>query len=288
MQAARNQRIEALFETLAGFEGQLGAQLMELEVGPAMRRMPGREAFLVDLADPTAPVALAVDGDAAGQTLDARSPAVVKRFAGSDGAEARAELLRGRFPRSPAKREAENLMALANLGLAVPQVVYFCEAGERSLVVLEYVPHVRHLRHGRTLAPAQLEALAQFTSTLHAAGWYHRDLYLNHVLEAHDGELVVIDLGRARHQRRPRQRWFQKDLAALAASSAIDLDGPADRQGLRFVARYFQLLERANRQAETALRPPATRRAKRRFLKAVLRRARHMRRHTPRFDHTPA
>ena len=74
MQAARNQRIEALFETLAGFEGQLGAQLMELEVGPAMRRMPGREAFLVDLADPTAPVALAVDGDAAGQT----SPAAIR------------------------------------------------------------------------------------------------------------------------------------------------------------------------------------------------------------------
>ena len=288
MQAARNQQIETLFETLAGFEGPLGAKLMNLEVGPALRRMPGREAFLVDLADPTAPVALAVDGDAAGHMLEARLPAVVKRFAGSDATEARAELLRGRFPRSPAKREAENLMALANLGLAVPQVVYFCEAGERSLVVLEYIPHLRHLRHGQALTPAQTEALAQFAATLHAAGWYHRDLYLNHVLEMPDGELVVIDLGRARHARRPRQRWFEKDLAALAASSAIDLDAPTDRQGLRFVARYFQLFERAHRAAETALSPPKSRRAKRRFLKAVLRRARHMRRHTPRFDHTPA
>lgn len=287
MEADQNHALDALFDVLAGHEAELGSALMHLEVGPALRRMPGRETFLVDLADPRAPRPLDVDGDAAGQIPAATHPAVVKRYWTSDAAEARAELLRGRFPRSPARREAENLVALAALGLSVPGVLYFCESGSASLVVLEYVPHARHLRDGASLSATQLAWLADFAAELHAGGWYHRDLYLNHVLETAAGELVVIDVGRARHARRPRRRWLEKDLGALLASSSLALDGRADPRALRWLATYLAQLECAAARGASAVKPPRSRQAKRRFLRGILRRARHMRAHTPRHDHRP-
>ena len=141
---------EALRAAVEGHEAGLGAALLDLEVGPALRRMPGRETFLVDLVDAEAPRAVGLDGDAAGHEVDAKVPAVVKRYAGSDAKEARAELLCWRFPRLPARREAENLLGLAGLGLAVPEVVYFCESGTRSLVVgsvsPRMLPRARHCR----------------------------------------------------------------------------------------------------------------------------------------------
>lgn len=284
---------EALRAAVQGYEAQLGPALLELEVGPALRRMPGRETFLVDLADAGAPRAVALDGDAAGREVDAVVPAVVKRYAGSDAKEARAELLRGRFPRLPGRREAENLLALAGLGLAVPEVVYFCEAGASSLVVLEFVPHARTLKADTLPSDAERAELAAWVGHLHAAGWYHRDLYLEHVLVAEDGELVVIDAGRARCAKRPRQRWFEKDLGALLASSGLALDDDAaldDAAGpaLRFLARYLVHRRRAYDAGWSSVRPPSAPGAVRRFVRGVLRRARHMRRHTPRFVHQPS
>lgn len=287
MQGSRKRTLDAVFDALEGREADLGRALFALEVGPALRRMPGRETFVVDLTDPARPRPLGIDGDAAGAVVEARCPAVVKRFEGSDGAEARAELLRGRMPRSPARREAENLMALAGLGFAVPMVLYFAESGLASLVVLEYVAHRRHLRDGSRPTRAEALALAGLAAELHAAGWYHRDLYLNHVVETAEGELVLLDLGRARHARRPRRRWFEKDLGALLASSPLGLDGAADPRGLRFLVHYFTVFEAAAEERGAPVRPPATRRAKRRFLRGVVRRARHMRSHVPRHDHVP-
>jgi len=284
---------EALRAAVVGHEAGLGAALLDLEVGPALRRMPGRETFLVDLVDADAPRAVGLDGDAAGHEVDARVPAVVKRYAGSDAKEARAELLCWRFPRLPGRREAENLLGLAGLGLAVPEVVYFCESGTRSLVVLEFVPHARTLKADRLPSPGERAELAAWVGHLHAAGWYHRDLYLEHVLVAEDGELVVIDAGRARHRARPRQRWFEKDLGALLASSVADLDDTAalaDPAGpvSGFLARYLVHRRRAYDAGWSSVRPPRSPAAIRRFARGVLRRARHMRRHIPRFVHQPS
>ena len=83
---------------------------------------------------------------------------------------------------------------------------------------------------------ARLAALGELVARLHAAGWYHRDLYLHQVVVRPDGELCLFDLGRARRERRPRVRWFVKDLAALLASAPPAVTR-AER--LRFLAGWL-------------------------------------------------
>lgn len=276
MKAGRNEVSEAVFAAVSGSEQVLGAALFELEVGACLRRLPGRETFLVDLADPAAPRALDVDGDAAGVELDAALPVVVKRFAASDAREARVELFSGRLPRSPAQREAENLAGLASAGLPVPLPYFYCESGPASLVMLEYLPHqgtLRTLFEGGAQTEALARDLAVLVADMHAAGWYHRDLYLEHVIVLEGGELALIDAGRARHGRRPRRRWFVKDLAALSSS----LPEAHEFERLRFVARYLAAMgERA---------PAHGAAAKRRLLARIERRAEAMRAHVPRHSH---
>lgn len=198
---------------------------------------------------------------------------IEKRFDGADRREAWRERLRGAAPRSPARREFDALEALREAGVSVPRPLDLAEDGARSRLRLEFVPHAETLRErlGRA-APAERRAwsdrLLRLVLRLHGAGWYHRDLYLEHVLlRAGDEELVLIDLGRARRDRRTRRRWFEKDLAALA-HSAPDTVGDAER--LRFLAGYLD-----GRGVER-------RRERRGFARAVLRRARRMADHLPR------
>jgi hypothetical protein len=108
---------------------------------------------------------------------------------------------------------------------------------------------MERVRHGSTLrdacradpvgaARAWLVPLAELVARLHARGWYHRDLYLQHVVLAEQGageRLVLLDVGRARRDQRPRRRWFVKDLAALAHSAP---QGVGARDRLRFLSRY--------------------------------------------------
>lgn len=282
MKPDRNDQSEAVFEAVAGSEKALGGALLGLEVGACLRRLPGRETFLVDLAEPGAPRVLDVDGDAVGLALDAELPVVVKRFGASDAREARAELLRGKLPRSPAQREAENLAGLLSAGLPVPQPYLFCESGASSLVVLEYLPHSATLRSLIEAGAPEAEPLswdlAVLVAHMHDAGWYHRDLYLEHVVVMEDGELALLDAGRARHAKSPRSRWFVKDLAALSSSAPLAMK--AER--LRFAAHYFAALE------DSAISTPRNKRAKRRFLARVERRAAGMRAHVPRHVHAPS
>lgn len=280
MEAEGNPVRDAVLDTIAGVESELGAALFALEPACCLRRLPGRETFLVDLADPTAPVALAVDGDAVGVALTAQLPVVVKRFHARDAREARYELLHGRLPRSPAQREAENLSGLLSAGLPVPTPLFWCESGAASLVLLEYLPHSVTLRRPvEARAPEAVpfgRELAELVAGMHAAGWYHRDLYLEHVVlvDGRDGSyLALLDAGRARFARRPRLRWFVKDLAALAHSA------PEGAPRLRFAAWYFAALAAAG--------VPLGRRARRRFLARVERRARRMAAHVPRHRHQP-
>jgi hypothetical protein len=78
---------------------------------------------------------------------------------------------------------------------------------------------------------------------------------------------VLIDFRRARQRRRPRPRWFEKDVAALLHSSPR---GNGKREGLRFLAAYLD---------RTGLR---SRRARRSFARAVAARRRKMAAHRPR------
>ncbi|HVS18051.1 MAG TPA: lipopolysaccharide kinase InaA family protein, partial [Planctomycetota bacterium] len=187
-----------------------------------LRRVPGRET----LAWP-----------------DPGGEFVLKRFLGDDAREAWWDLLHLRRARSPGRREAENLEALAADGLPVPRAVGWWEERNpgggwtahrfgRSAVVMERVEHGEHLRalleREPALAAHWAQPVAALAAGLHARGWYHRDLYLQHLIPLAGERLVLLDVGRARRQRRPRRRWFAKDLAALAHSAPASV-GARDR-----------------------------------------------------------
>lgn len=229
----------------------LGALLV---VRPAeyLRAVPGRETFSWPAG--------------AAPTL------VVKRHRGDLARDRWYDRLRGRAGRSPGRREYENLVGLAADGLPVPRALGWAEGADgSSLVVMARVPHRENLRErllaGEDVGP-WLERLVPLVVRLHERGWYHRDLYLQHWIEGPDGP-VLLDVGRARQEERPRRRWFLKDLAALL-HSAPDRVGPRAR--LRFLAAYLD---------QRGVTDRATRR---RWARDVLSRAARMAAHRPRHD----
>ena len=228
------------------------AALETLEPDPALRRGPGRVTFR--WRRPGGP------------------EAIVKRYEGAPPRERLRARLAGEAPRSPGRVEHDNLVALRALGLAVPEPWGVHERGPLSLVVMEAVEHAEDLRRRLVRRPEDaqrfFEPLFELVDRLHGAGWYHRDLYLDHFLPRAGGEgLVLIDVGRARRDRRPRRRWFVKDLAALLHSTPEALRGP---RTLRFLARW---LDR---------RGLGGRRERRRWARAILAKERRMAAHVPR------
>ena len=168
--------------------------------------------------------------------------AIVKRTRGDQFRDRWYDYLRG-TPRSPGQREFENLRELARAGIPVPRPLGWGSMGSLSVVLMERVEHSQtlrqHLEQGEEVVDRQrLEDLAQLVARLHRAGWYHRDLYLEHVILRPDGSLCLLDLGRARRQASPRSRWLAKDLGALLHSLPDRI--PAATR-LRFLARYLDL-----------------------------------------------
>jgi len=169
--------------------------------------------------------------------------------------------------RSPARQEYEALEVLGRAGLRVPRPLGYLERDGRSVVAMERIEAEATLREvlGEA-APGELQELLsrllELVLALHLRGWHHRDLYLHHVLLDEDGELVLIDLGRAR-----RPRWFAKDLAALLLWTPAQVGVPLR---LRFLARYMDRMGIVGR------------RTRRRFTQDVLRRSARMARHRPR------
>ncbi|MBL7009375.1 MAG: hypothetical protein ISR76_10280, partial [Planctomycetes bacterium] len=81
--------------------------------------------------------------------------------------------------------------------------------------------------------------VAGMVRRLHSNGFYHRDLYLSHLIVAEDerwGRPFLIDLQRVDQRFPPRHRWLVKDLAALAYSAPASISR-ADR--LRFLLQYL-------------------------------------------------
>ena len=207
----------------------------------------------------------------------AEADLVVKRYCGDEPRDRWYELLRARAPGSPGGREGRNLAALAAIGVPVPRVLAWFEASgvAGSAVVMERLPRSEHLRSALTATRADEESaaarrawageLCELTARLHAAGWYHRDLYLVHVVPT--PRLVLLDVARARREVRPRRRWFVKDLAALAVSTP---EWIGRRERLRFLRDYLRRRELLRRGAL------------RRWARAIEAKAHRLGRHAPR------
>lgn len=202
---------------------------------------------------------------------------IVKRYERGVAADAWRDWRERGAVRSFARREAENLAELAQLGLPTPRPLGWCGSdgwlGVRSASALwmERVAHTVTLREelarDRGAAQRWRDELAGHAARLHAADWRHRDFYLQHWLVTEHG-LVLIDVGRCERQSGMRERWFIKDIAALAMSCPPSVP-PCSR--LRFAARYF------------AARGLVRRAHKREFLTAVLAKAARMAAHEPRY-----
>lgn len=219
-------------------------ECLQGEPGEALRRVPGRETY-------------AVRGPGG-------APWVVKRYTG-----------RWRVV-SPARREHQALEELQRAGLRVPKAVGFFDGDGGSVVAMERVESDSDLREAlheaepSALGPL-IGRLLELVLALHERGWHHRDLYLHHILIDQDGDLVLIDLGRARRPRWVRRRWFAKDLAALLLWAPNEI-GASLR--LRFLAGYMDAMGINSR------------RARRKFASDILRRRERMARHQPRHGET--
>lgn len=232
------------------------------------RRIPGRETF----AWP-----------------DENGPYLVKRMSGAQRSRGWRALLDACARRarglpasdgSPARAEARALEAWRALGIEAPAPLLWSEAPvanaheARCALVMERVAHARTLRDELQRASPRervrwLDLLARRVRALHAAGWCHRDLYLEHwiVPERDPRALVLLDAGRAFAQPRLRARWIVKDLAALAHS------------------RPAVVTRSESWRALLAAAPPAwvrTRAQRRALARRVLRKARRLAAHEPR------
>lgn len=150
--------------------------------------------------------------------------------------------LKWNFPVFSGLREAANLLDLAAAGVRAPVPLAAGEvtAGRRrrSFVALEALAG-EPLDAPPPAAPAarraHVEAVAALVGRLHAAGFWHKDLYAENVRFDPIQGPGLLDCERVeRRAGGPPRRWRVKDLAALDGSVAWAT--AADR--LRFLRRY--------------------------------------------------
>jgi len=163
----------------------------------------------------------------------------------------------GRNNASPARIEWDRISELRRAGFDVPEPVAVGEAAailgspRQSFLVTREVPGPQldnllaggypdpHGRGDRAARDQVLRDVSGMVRRFHASGFYHRDLYLCHLIVAEDerwGRPYIIDLGRVGRQFPPRRRWLIKDLAAMHYSAPTTVTR-ADR--LRFLLNYL-------------------------------------------------
>lgn len=194
-----------------------------------------------------------------------------------------------RQPRdSSAGVEYRWIQRLTELGIACPRCVAFgSRAGDAnhppaSLLLTAAVPgeSLEKLAARDPLDPPLrdrafrlrlIDALAELIGKLHGHGLFHRDLYLSHLFLAIDNDngvgeprLTLIDLQRVIAPRLFQRRWWVKDLAALHYSTPASFASRTDR--LRWFKRYRGVRRLG--------------RAEKRLIRAVLRKARRIARHS--------
>lgn len=163
-------------------------------------------------------------------------------------------LLQLKLPVCGAKNEWQALERLAQLNIAVPDVVGYAEKGfnparKHSFVLTKELTNFQSLEdHCKTWQQSPphftykqdlLKKIALITRKMHISGINHRDLYICHFVLADPlNTLYLIDLHRAQIRKKTPLRWVIKDLAALYFSSK-DI-GLTTRDELRFIKAYQQ------------------------------------------------
>jgi heptose I phosphotransferase len=262
--AARNDetfRVHPAFAALLARHGLTGCDsLVETETGTALRRLPTRENWRLDLED----------GSGRVTTLYLK-----KHRVGTLSTRLRA-LLGLPAPKTPARVEAERTEQLAALGVPTMTVAAYAErlrpdgtlvaaflteelAGFEQLDL--FLPR-RFTRRDDPSLRRLIDAVAEVAGRFHRLGFNHRDFYTCHFFVKEDEgretrdespektlssldprlstrfEVHLIDLQRVqRWSVALRRRWIVKDLAQLAYSCPPRLLGPAER--MRFFKRYL-------------------------------------------------
>lgn len=250
--ASRSGWVERALAGTSADAGQLLRDIFAASSANTLRALPGRTTFV----------------------WPAEPAVIVKRFGSGVLRDLLHDLVHARGARSCARREAENLRELGELGMPVPRALGWCEErggwSGRSAMWMQRVEHSSTLRQLAERDPAaaleRRSELARLVARLHVAGWFHRDLYLEHWIVA-AGRLVLLDVGRARREESPRERWLVKDVAALLHSCPAGI-GTFGR--LKFLALYLDargVQDRGQRHA---------------FARAVVAKARRIAAHEPR------
>ncbi|MHC4379530.1 MAG: lipopolysaccharide kinase InaA family protein [Planctomycetota bacterium] len=163
----------------------------------------------------------------------------------------------GRGSSSPAHIEWDAISMMRKTGFDVPEPVAFGEeinllgCPRRSFIITREVVGLQldHLLEDGYPNPLDLsergardQVLGDVSGMIrrfHSTGFYHKDLYLCHLIVTEDprwGRPFFIDLERVDRDFPPRRRWLVKDLAALHYSAPKSVTR-ADR--LRFLLMYM-------------------------------------------------
>lgn len=195
-------------------------------------------------------------------------------------------LLRGRLNQPGPLREAAAALAIRESGLRTVHVAAFGSRRRMGLetqafILIEHlydhqpIDTVAKMQWAPPLAGPRFAAkrqlllhTADFAALFHAEGFHHQDFYLSHLFTDPAGHIAVIDVQRVVHRRRLRQRQRVKDLAQLHFSGLF-IQRVTRVDALRFYLRY----RGRQRAADLDDRD-------RRLIRAVLRKAAAISRHT--------
>ncbi len=158
---------------------------------------------------------------------------------------------------SPARTEWDNHLIMRRSGFDVPDPVAMGESDAvfavpaESFLITREVPGPsldRVLTDGmpgfgdgrdQKLVQAVIRDLSGLVRRLHSSGFYHKDLYLQHLIVKDDprwGRPYMVDLQRVEQKFPPATRWLVKDIAALHYSAPPSFTR-TDR--LRFLLQYL-------------------------------------------------